>query len=445
MAAGLLLRLVFFAASLPSGGAPFIRDETNYVGLAVPLSEGQGFVDKWVWLRPPGYPIFVAIFTALGGGNLSLAVLAQILLSVANIGLVYLLAVEVFEAGAGVSARKAQVVGLAAAAMMALNPHVVFYANLLMVETLYMLALTVMVWALLRALRAFGPASGPAHNRQGFALVALAGLAAGAAVLTRSLLLTFVPLLLGWFWWALGRGPAADDGRWTTDDGGEDTGSLTPSSIVHRPLSLPRRRRLLPLALFLVAMFALILPWTVRNYLRYDRFLLVETTGGYNLWIYNDPNTGPQEIDQRLLEIPNPVDRERYAAQQGVKAITGNLPAFGVVAVERFIGAWPVDRFYEFRVFLRDKYPGTDCTNLDIFAWLGTLFYIGLGLLVIWGLVAAPGRTFKVLVLLLLLHYGVVTAFSNQEFRFRMPLYPFLSLYAGWALGFLIFDFGFWI
>src|SRR5436305_15303922 len=60
MLGGLMLRLVFFWASLPSGGAPFIRDESNYVGLAVPLSQGQGFLDKWLWLRPPAYPAFLA-------------------------------------------------------------------------------------------------------------------------------------------------------------------------------------------------------------------------------------------------------------------------------------------------------------------------------------------------------------------------------------------------
>jgi hypothetical protein len=438
MAGGLLLRLVFFIASLPSGGAPFIRDETNYVGLAVPLSQGQGFVDKWVWLRPPGYPMFVAAFTALGGGNLSIAGMAQIVLSVLNIGLVYLLAVEVFGNRADVPPGKAKAAGLMAAGLMAINPHVVFYANLLMVETLYMFALTVVAWALLRALRAWNrqaEAQEPAATafripRSAYSLVALAGLAAGAAVLVRSLLLTFVPLLLIWFWWNA-RSPTS--GSAPTQNPDAQSATKTQNRGALWAAKIQGRRLLLPV-LFLVVMFAVILPWTVRNYVRYNRFLLVETTGGYNLWIYNDINTSPAEINRRLMEISNPVDRERYAAQQGIRAITSNLPEFAAVAAGRFVSAWPVDRFYEFRVFLRDKYPGTDCTNLDIFAWLGTLFYTGLALLTIWGLVLAPGRTFKALVLLVLLHYGLATMFSNQEFRFRMPLYPFLSVYAGWVL-----------
>src|SRR5262245_51652046 len=96
MLGGLLLRLVFFSASLPSNGAPFIRDEGNYLGIAVPLSQGQGFVEKWVWLRPPGYPAFLASILALSNGSIPLAALAQILLSVANIGVAYALTVEAF-------------------------------------------------------------------------------------------------------------------------------------------------------------------------------------------------------------------------------------------------------------------------------------------------------------------------------------------------------------
>src|SRR5262245_5460925 len=93
MLGGLLLRLVFFSASLQSGGAPFIRDEGNYLGISVPLSQGQGFVERWVWLRPPGYPAFLASILTVSNGSIPMAVLAQILLSVANIGVVYALTV----------------------------------------------------------------------------------------------------------------------------------------------------------------------------------------------------------------------------------------------------------------------------------------------------------------------------------------------------------------
>ncbi|HYP41497.1 MAG TPA: hypothetical protein VEX13_14150 [Chloroflexia bacterium] len=410
MLGGFLLRLIFFTASLPYGGIPLIVDEGNYVGLAMPLSQGMGFVDKWVWLRPPGYPLFLASILALTGGSLSAAAFVQVLLSVANIGVMYALTVEVFRLRSDVPPAKAQAVGLMAAGLMAVNPHVVFYSNLFMVETLYLLAFTTVVWALLRARRAWHT---DGVSRQALAFMVVAGAVGGAAVLVRSLLLSFTPLLLAWFWWVL---PRISDGA------------------RRYPLAVRwSGRALLPLAVFVVAMFAMILPWTVRNYVRYERFLLVETTGGYQMWLYND-NLSRDEINSHLMAIRNPVDRERYASEQAQHAILSNLPAFANEAVLRFVEAWPVDDFSEYKTFFRNKYPAGDSTPRDVYAWLGTIFYIGLGILAIWGFALASGRMFKGVVLLVLLHYAVTTMITHAEFRYRMPLYPFASIYAGWAI-----------
>ena len=411
--AGGLLRLVFLIASLPTDGAPYIRDEPNYVGLAVPLSQGEGYVDKWIWVRPPGYPIYLAAFLLLPGGSLSLAALVQVLLSVVNVAVVYALALEVFGGRGDVPRGRVEAVGLVSAGLLALNPHLVFYANLLMPETLYVLALSVVALLMLRALRAWEPER-VSVPRSVLALVALAGLAAAAGVLLRSPLLSFVPLLLVWFWWVLPR--ARMEGR-------------------RNPIGARwSRMSLVPLVVFVVAMFAVILPWTARNYMSYDRFLLVDTVGGYHLWLYNDLATGTEEIRRQLTAIPNPADRERYASERGMAAILSDPATFARAAVERLAEAWPVDEFREFRVFMRDKYAGTDCTNMDLFAWAGTLFYVGLGMLAVWGFALAPGRAFKGLTLLVALHYAATTMVAHAEFRYRIPLYPFASVFAGWAL-----------
>jgi tetratricopeptide (TPR) repeat protein len=413
---GLLLRLVFFWASLPSGGAPFIRDEGNYLGIAVPLWQGQGFVEKWVWLRPPGYPALIASFLAVSNGSIPFAALGQILLSTLNIVVVYALTVDALRLRGDLPAGRARAAGLAAAGLMAVNPHVVLYANLLMVETPYMLALSVAAWLMVRAVHTWDPSPVARIHRQVLVFVVLAALAMAAAALMRSLALSFTPLLLAWFWWVLPR-----------------YGSRSGSPLARR-LSA---RSLVPLALFVVVMFAAIVPWTARNYVHYHRFLLIDTVSGYNLWLYNN-DVGDEEVDRRLLEIANPAERAQFASQQGTAYILADLPRFAGLALERFADAWPVDHFYEFRAFFRDKYPGTDCTNLDVFAWLGTGFYVALGLFAIWGIFLAPGRAFKGLTLLVLLHYGLSTMIAHAEFRYRLPLYPFLGVYAGWALASMV-------
>ncbi|MEO6456975.1 MAG: hypothetical protein ABIO92_01680 [Chloroflexia bacterium] len=413
MAGGLLLRLIFLTASLPSRGFPFILDEGNYVDLAVPLSQGMGFVEKWVYLRPPGYPMFLAAMLLLSDGNLSLGGIVQVILSVLNIGVMYALVVEALARYPAVPLAKRRAVGLMSAGLMALNPHVVFYANLFMVETPYMLAFSLLLWLVLRALRAWNARPLDMPSRRVMTLMALAGVVAAAAILVRSLLLSFTPLLLAWFWWVLPR----------------------PEGTVRR--LFPSRRwlltTLLPIGLYIVAMFALILPWTVRNYLHYDRFMLVDAVGGLNLWQYND-KIGRDEVVARLAAITNPVDRDRYAMQQGQRAILADPVSFAKDAAERFGDSWSVEQFGEYRVSIKNKYPGVDCFFMDMYAWLGTIFYVGLGLLTLWGFVLAPGRTLKGLFLLVLFHYVATSMATHVEFRYRFPLYPFASLYAGWIL-----------
>jgi hypothetical protein len=404
MAGGLLLRLIFFTASAPLGGTPLLLDEGNYLGIAESLYRGEGFREGTPWLRPPGYPLFLATILGFSGGSRPAALFIQALLSVANIAVAYALGREAFARRHDVSPARPKAIGLASAGLMAANPFVASQASMFMAETLYMLLLSLLFWAMLRAASAWEALPQLARSRKAIGLIALAGLLAAAGALTRSQLLGLVPLLLAWLWWALSRKV-----RWR---------SIRP---------------LLPIAIFLGVMLAAILPWTVRNYVRYQRFLLVETTGGYNFWLYNDV-IGRDEINQRLMEIRNPVDREAYATRHALAAITSDPLSFVANASQRFTDAWPVEEFSQLRFAIRDKYPGTDCTLLDLYAWAETIFYVGFGLFTLWGFALAPGRALKGLFLLALLHYALVSALTITAFRFRMSLYPLAGVFAAWAL-----------
>ena len=406
MVGGLLIRLIFFAASAPLNGAPLLLDEGNYLGIAEALYRGEGFREGTPWRRPPAYPVFLAIILTLSGGSRTAVLLAQMGLSVANIGVAYALAREVFALRPDVPHNKAKAVGLVSASLMAANPHVASQAGMFMVETLYMLLISLLFWIVLRVVRALKPLPQPQPetSRRIAGLIVIAGLIAAVGALTRSQLLSFVPLLLAWLWWVLSR-------------------SMGGRSV----------RALMPAALFVCVMLAAILPWTIRNYLRYDRFLLIETTGGYNLWLYNDI-VSRDEINRRLMEIPNPVDRESYTTQQATQAIWKDPLSFAASASQRFADSWSVEQFSDLRFSVRDKYPGTDCTVLDLYAWTETLFYVAFGFLTIWGFVLAPGRALKGLFLLFLLHYAIVTMLTFSIFRFRMPLYPLAGIFAAYAV-----------
>ena len=55
VAVGILLRLLVMWAIWSNGGSPLIGDEGNYILSAVPLSQGQGIPDLWLWIKAPGY------------------------------------------------------------------------------------------------------------------------------------------------------------------------------------------------------------------------------------------------------------------------------------------------------------------------------------------------------------------------------------------------------
>ena len=88
-------------------------------------------------VRTPGYPAFLAVFYAVSGDRPWLALAAQILLSAATVGLVFLLGRRLFSPRAG----------LAGAVLLALDPGSFLYSQLLLSETLFTFFVVVAVMA----------------------------------------------------------------------------------------------------------------------------------------------------------------------------------------------------------------------------------------------------------------------------------------------------------
>src|SRR6476659_1552609 len=91
IAAGVGLRALVMAAIWLNGGSPLIGDEGNYILSALPLSEGRGIPDLWLWIRAPGFIFFAAAVFALRGGSIWALNLAQIALAGVTIVMVFFL------------------------------------------------------------------------------------------------------------------------------------------------------------------------------------------------------------------------------------------------------------------------------------------------------------------------------------------------------------------
>ncbi|HTU26092.1 MAG TPA: glycosyltransferase family 39 protein [Pirellulales bacterium] len=143
--AGLLLRLALFGAvwlHSPDLSATHYPDSSGYLDPAASLVAHGEFSRGGVpeLLRTPGYPLLLAIGTALGHVEL-VTVLLQTLLSLVTIAAVYYIALSL------TGNRRAAIV---AAGLFAIEPLSLIYTSYLMAETLFGCLVALMVAALVR-------------------------------------------------------------------------------------------------------------------------------------------------------------------------------------------------------------------------------------------------------------------------------------------------------
>jgi 4-amino-4-deoxy-L-arabinose transferase-like glycosyltransferase len=257
----LLLRLALWDR-LPRTG--MISDEAEYLAAADWLANGRGFAWHlgWLWTRAPLYPIFIATHLVAFGQNLAPIFVSQTLLSLLNIGLVYLLAGQLQP-----TSNNARWI---AALLAALYLPFATYTQLLLSETLFttlmLVAFVLLGWGMGRFALTGQDGGGPVMGQDTAGCVptvrlrpltivflVLAGVFFGLATLTRGLMLGFLPLVglwLGWLVWQRSR-------RWG------------PALLVAACL-------LLPAAL-------IIAPWTLYASRVYGGLVIVDTTGAFNL------------------------------------------------------------------------------------------------------------------------------------------------------------------
>lgn len=240
---GLILRLiwVFWAARRPQG----LFDPARYLGHALNIADGNGMVEGLTGhvtaYYPPGYPWFLGIVTWISqpftDAPWTAAAIVQALLGAATCVL-----------GALVARRLAgDRAGVAAAAVLAVYPNLVFHTGVLLGETLYNFLFLAFLALLLSRPLTDAPTSR-------FALCC--GVLLGLAVMVRPISLAVVPVVAAGWWLA----------------------RRDPRSVARATLVL------------LAGVVLCIAPWTIRNALRMDAFVLLSTNTGDNLCIGHGPD-----------------------------------------------------------------------------------------------------------------------------------------------------------
>lgn len=415
VALGLALRLGGLWAWPPTEP---MGDEYDYLALAQRLIDTGSFDAVG---RAPGYAWFLAAVSGLSSDLAQAGRLAQIGLAGVSIVMLYLIGRR--ELGS----RPA----LIAAGLFAVDPTLTAFSHQLFTETLFITLLLAAAWAWLAAVAtglawtfgASGALFGAATLVRGGTWVQVAALALLTAICVRR---------------------SGESHRPAEAGGSAPTGS--PSS--------PRPRRVFAIthvAIFLLGWAVLVVPYSAHVSLRSGRFVLVDVSAARTLWHANRLDyvpgydwgiTGPRvraaerkwgvkhpPLEHETAESAAAIMRQELAfVRDHAELIFGRVP-------EKWASLWNPTNYLQRRI-ARGQMQGVQRESAagQIIGICSTAIYaitLFLGVVGFWHARRGGLRSFTlVMFVVLMLVHAVMVSFS----RYRLPLMPFVFLYAAAAL-----------
>jgi hypothetical protein len=411
--AGVALRL-WLIGFTPLNPSFSTADDGDYYQRAFRFAvTGQYIDDGWL-IRPPLHVLFFALWLRLAVliGHPQLGVLLVQLAQTAIGALCILL-------GYGVARRLFHDprAGLLFAAFLALWFPFVEQPSVFFSELLYLFLFLLHYWLLLRF-----------DARSSRRDLALSGVALGAAALTRSpalYSLAFVAL------WLLIRRPTNDQ-RPTTNDNDEPPGGPRKASP-HRSQFSMLNAQFSHVLLVAACCLAVVLPWTIRNYVVYGRLIPIDTLGQINLWLDLGPVSERNAHIAKLRDMPQ-ADRQAYALAR-VREILAADPLRPFRAMwPTFLHIWKAQ--YVEDLFIKQSFftrPLRETAALGLFGDLLWFIFTLAGLI---GL-AAPAREglHNRMFALIWLGYSLLTVLVfHVEPRYLVPIWTLLGLYGAGTL-----------
>ena len=363
---------------------PGIQDQVSYDALARSLLDGRGysFAKNWYPFTPPNtptahwsflYPLYLAGTYAITGYHPLTARLLQGAVGGA------LLCFLVYKIGRRAADENT---GLVAAGLAAVYGYLIYYNAALMTETFSVVLILLTLYLSIEL----------KENPTPMRWVGL-GLSLGLAALLRQTVLLFAPFLLVWLFMEL----RARGIRWWH--------FLLPVMII----------------------FLMISPWTLRNYLVYREFLLLNSNAGYALYASNNPNLGTNWRNEFVV-VPVPEELAGQNEAQLDRALTKKGIEFILADPERYL--WlTLNKSLEYVRF----WPSSDSSrmsNLNRVLSFGLyLPFMLLGL----GLSVSRWRNFVPLYLFMVIHTGI-HLLSWPSPRYRLPVDALLMVFAALTL-----------
>jgi hypothetical protein len=282
---------------------------------------------------------------------------------------------------------------LLAAACAAVYAYFVLYAAMLMTETLYIVAI---LWSLERAIALEQRVR--AGERPGWGLLLGFGISLGLATLLRQSILPWVVVLFAWLLWAGRR---------------------------HSNLKLAIRSLLVSG----IVLVLFILPFTIRNYLVYGDFLLLNSNAGYALYSAQHPLHGTNFQAFTAAPLPADIDPFPENEAQWDNVLMRRGLQFIIEDPGRYI-VLSLSRAADYFMF----WPSSETTTINN---IGRVISFGLFLpVMIYGLLLSrhQWRRFE-LFYIFILFYSLLHLMTWSMVRYRLPVDALLLIFA--SLGIL--------
>ena len=223
-------------------------DERVFDNIALSLINGNGYASG-LYRANPVLPFFLATLYELLGHSYLAARLVQSIIGTLTVLLMFSLAQRLF------NRRVAFLCGL----VMAFYPPLIYICGVFVVTCLFTFLIALSMYLL--------SSNNKPNGQPSVSLLVLSGVALGITVLCRPIFLSFIPFAA--FFVAF---------------------SYTASTV----------RRISYAVVLVVVAFLTIFPWTLRNYVRYERLILVSTGKGLHLWRGNNELSRGDSDDRHL-------------------------------------------------------------------------------------------------------------------------------------------------
>lgn len=404
---------------------PGVRDQLSYHTLALQVLAGHGFSfpESWWPATRPGEPtahwsflytlFLTGTYAVVGTHPLAARLIQAAIVGILQPWLAARLSARLF----------GQSAGLIAAAIAAVYGYFIYYAAALMTESFFIVAI---LWSLdiaISLLRTPGANTRPIPSDSGRGLAGtlgpwvLLGIALGSAALLRQVVLLFVPVLFAWVIWGSSR--------------------RRPGAQQHS-MSRNWRASAAGLLVTIMVIVGLIAPWTIRNYLAFDRFVLLNTNAGYAFFWANHPIYGthftailPSEEYGQLIPADllglNEAALDQALLGEGLRFVTADPVRYAMLSLSRIS-----DYFY----FWPSAESGTLGSLARVFSFGALLPLVAYGLYLVARRstpFVAPERGYEIsLLVLFVLVYTAIHLLSWALVRYRLPvdaaLIPFASV-----------------